>query len=143
MADNPEQGPTTGLTPHLTIRDRKGLEAVAFYKRALAATEAMQPLMADDGERIMHAHLIVNGASLMLADDWPEMRGGTASPPPAAVTLHLQVDDADAWFDRAVEAGATDGMPPQDMFWGDRYGQFTDPFGHTWAVGARIEGEAK
>jgi PhnB protein len=98
-------------------------------------------MLAEDGERIMHAHLLLNGGSLMLADDWPEMRGGVASAPPASVTLHLQVDDADAWFARAIAAGATATMPPQDMFWGDRYGRLQDPFGHTWAIGARIAGE--
>ena len=137
---HPDQGPATGLTPHLTIRDRRGGEAVEFYRRAFAAEPAMTPLLAEDGARIVHAHLRINGGSLMLADDWPEMRGGMASAPPASVTLHLQVDDADAWFARAVAAGATAVMPPQDMFWGDRYGQLCDPFGHTWAIGAPIEG---
>ena len=77
---------------------------------------------------------------MRLADDWPAMRGGTPTPPPAAVTLHLQVDDADAWFARAVAAGATATMPPEDMFWGDRYGRLQDPFGHSWAVGSTIGG---
>ena len=138
---HPEQGPSTGLTPHLTIRDRRGAEAVAFYGRAFAAREAMPPMLAEDGERIMHAHLLLNGGSLMLADDWPEMCDGVASAPPASVTLHLQVEDADAWFERAIAAGAIATMPPQDMFWGDRYGRLQDPFGHTWAIGARIAGE--
>ena len=137
---HPDQGPATGLTPHLTIPDRRGAEAVAFYGRAFAAEPAMEPLLAEDGARIMHAHLRINGGSVMLADDWPEMRGGTPTPPPAAVTLHLQVDDADAWFARAVAAGATATMPPEDMFWGDRYGRLHDPFGHSWAVGSTIGG---
>jgi PhnB protein len=140
---HPEQGPAGGLTPHLTIRDRRGGEAIEFYRRAFAAESAMEPMLAEDGARIMHAHLRVNGGSVMLADDWPEMRGGVASPPPASVTLHLQVDDADAWFERAIEAGATATMPPQDMFWGDRYAQLRDPFGHSWAIGARIEGDKR
>ena len=134
-----EQGPTTGLTPHITIRDRRGSEAVEFYGRAFAATPAMAPMLADDGERIMHAHLLINGGSLMLADDWPEMCGGVPTPSPAAVALHLQVDDADAWHARAVAAGATATMPPEDMFWGDRYGRLTDPFGHTWSIGSPIK----
>ena len=138
---HPDQGRTAGLTPHLTIPDRRGTEAVAFYERAFAATPAMAPMLADDGARIMHAHLRINGDSVMLADDWPEMRGGAPTPPPAAVMLHLQEDDADAWYDRAISAGATATLPPQDMFWGDRYGQLRDPFGHTWAIGARIQGE--
>ena len=86
------------------------------------------------------AHLIVNGASLMMHDDFPEYTGG-AMPPPSGVTLHLQVDDTDAWYDRAVAAGAAPHMPPADMFWGDRYAQVTDPFGHTWSIGTPVKGE--
>ena len=78
-------------------------------------------------------HLVVNGASLMLNDDFPEYRG-MPSDPPGAFTLHLQVDDADAWFDRAVEAGAEVLKTLADMFWGDRYGQVVDPFGFTWSI---------
>lgn len=132
------QGPTTGLTPHLSIRDGRAGEAIEFYKAAFAAHEATR-MSAEDGKRLMHAHLIINAASLMLADDFPEYRGGGgAASAPAGVTLHLQVEDADAWFDRAVAAGAEVRMPLADMFWGDRYGQLADPFGHVWAVGAPV-----
>jgi PhnB protein len=137
----PEQGPTGGLTPHISIGDRRAREAVDFYERAFAAERAMEPMPAQDGERIMHAHLRINGGSLMLADDFPEH--GHAPQTPGAVMLHLQVDDADAWFDRAVTAGATPLMPPTDMFWGDRYGQIRDPFGHSWSIGSPITGEAQ
>lgn len=136
MPDQPEQGPTSGLTPHLTIRDGRAAEAIDFYARAFGATEQTR-IPADDGKRLMHAHLIVNGASLMLNDDFPEYRGGPTAAP-SAVTLHLQVDDADRWFERAVGAGATVSMPIGDQFWGDRYGQVTDPFGHSWSIGAPI-----
>jgi PhnB protein len=137
MTDKPDLGPTTGVTPHLAILNRRGREAVDFYERAFAATRVMEPMPAEDGERIMHAYLHLNGGSVMLADDFPEF--GHASNPPGAVTLHLQVDDTDAWFDRAVAAGATVKMAPADMFWGDRYGQVVDPFGHTWAFGSPLE----
>ena len=136
MPDQPEQGPTSGLTPHLTIRDGRAAEAIDFYARAFGATEQTR-IPADDGKRLMHAHLIVNGASLMLNDDFPEYRGGPTAAP-SAVTLHLQVDDADRWFERAVGAGATVSMPIGDQFWGDRYGQVTDPFGHSWSIGAPL-----
>ena len=136
MQNQDEQGPTTGLTPHLTIRDGRAAEAIDFYARAFGATERMR-IPADDGKRLMHAHLTVNGGSLMLNDDFPEYRGGPTAAP-SAVTLHLQVDDADRWFERAVTAGATVSMPLADQFWGDRYGQVTDPFGHAWSIGAPV-----
>jgi len=62
-----------------------------------------------------------------------------ALPEPAGAILHLQVDDADAWFERAVRAGAHAPMPLEDQFWGDRYGHVKDPFGHTWSIGAPIK----
>jgi PhnB protein len=133
------QGPTTGLTPHLAIPDKRGAEAIDFYGKAFGATEQAR-MLADDGVRLMHAHLIVNGASLMMHDDFPEYTGG-AMAPPSGVTLHLQVDDTDAWYNRAIAAGATPRMPPEDMFWGDRYAQVTDPFGHTWSIGTPVKGE--
>jgi PhnB protein len=74
----------------------------------------------------------------MLSDDFPEYRGGQPAPAPASVTLHLQVDDADRWWNRAVEAGAAVTMPIADQFWGDRYGHLKDPFGHSWSIGAPI-----
>lgn len=128
-----EQGPTTGLTPHLTISSGRAAEAIDFYARAFGATEQMR-MPADDGKRLMHAHLTINGSSLMLNDDFPEYRGGKAEGAPAGLTLHLQVDDADRWFERAKQAGATETMALQDMFWGDRYGQVTDPFGYRWSI---------
>ena len=133
------QGPTTGLTPHLAIPDKRGAEAIDFYGKAFGATEQAR-MLADDGVRLMHAHLIVNGASLMMHDDFPEYTGG-AMAPPSGVTLHLQVDDTDAWYDRAIAAGSTPRMSPEDMFWGDRYAQVIDPFGHAWSIGTPVKGE--
>ncbi len=79
----------------------------------------------------------------MLADDFPEFHGGKATPKPAGVALHLQVDDADKWWARAVKAGAKVKMPLADMFWGDRYGQVADPFGHVWSIAAPVKKAAK
>lgn len=135
MATENPQGPATGLTPHLQIGDSRAAEAIDFYVAAFGATEMVRQA-AEDDVRLMHAHLHVNGASLMLHDEFPEYvseaeaDGGS----PRGVTLHLQVDDADAWFARAVAAGATVSMPLADMFWGDRYGQVKDPFGHKWSI---------
>jgi PhnB protein len=130
-----EQGPLGGVTPHLVVNDAPA--AIDFYKQAFAATEYLR-MLADDGKRVMHAHLGINGGSVMLHDDFPEYRGGAPLPEVAGVTMHLQVDDTDAWFDRAIAAGASVTMAPEDMFWGDRYAQVKDPFGHSWAFGATI-----
>src|SRR5204863_7597637 len=82
---------------------------------------------------VMHAQLKIGNSMLMIANEFPPMclspktRGGTS------VTLHLYVENADAVFERAVKAGCTVKMPISDQFWGDRYGQLEDPFGHQWS----------
>jgi PhnB protein len=134
MDQHEQQGPLNGVTPHLTISDNRAAEAIDFYKAAFDAEELLR-MPGQDGKRLIHVHLKINGGSLMLNDDFPEYRGHPAGAP-ASVTLHLQVDDADRWFERAVGAGATAVMGPSDMFWGDRYGQARDPFGHLWSIGA-------
>ena len=132
--DASEQGPGGGVTAHLTIRDGKAAQAIDFYKQAFGAEEAMRH-MADDGQRIMHAHLKLNGGSVMLNDDFPEMMGAPSNAP-ASFVLHLQVPNADAAWERALGAGAEVRFPLADQFWGDRYGQ--DPFGHKWSIGAPV-----
>ena len=124
-----------GLTPYLTIRGGRGAEALAFYEKAFGA-KALFSNLAPDGKRIFHGRFEVNSAQVFFSDDFPDMRGGAEAPAPAGLTLHLQVDDADAWAERAVAAGAELSMPVMDMFWGDRYGQLRDPFGHSWSVGS-------
>lgn len=128
-----EQGPTAGVTPHLTIPSKGGQAALEFYARAFGAEE-LDRRYAEDGERILHAHLRINGASVMLNDEFPEYHGA-ANVRPAGVTLHLQVADPDAWWARAMGAGAEPVMAMEDQFWGDRYGQLRDPFGHNWSIG--------
>ena len=136
MERDEAQEPQTGLTPHLTIRDRRAAEAIDFYRTAFGAEELMRHA-SDDG-RLMHAHLTINGSSLMMHDDFPEHGGASPAAEPAGVMLHLQVDDADGWWRRAVDAGATVTMELADQFWGDRYGQLQDPFGHRWSIGAPV-----
>ena len=126
-----------GVVPHLTIRDNRASEAVDFYTKAFGATESGRH-MAEDGKRILHAHLDLNGGPLMLNDDFPEMGGGQGSPPPAGVGLHIDVADADAAWDRALAAGASVRFPLDNQFWGQRYGQVTDPFGHIWSIGGPV-----
>ncbi len=134
--DHNAQGPTTGVTPHLTIPSRGGQAAIEFYTRAFGATE-LRRMLAEDGERLMHAHLTINGASVMLNDEFAEFNGETDITP-KGVTIHLQVDDADEWWNRALAAGGVPLFPLADQFWGDRYGQLRDPFGHTWSIGAPV-----
>jgi PhnB protein len=124
--------PLRGVTPYLTVRGAS--DAVEFYKRAFGAIE-LQRMPAQDGKRLMHCHLKINGADVMMSDEFPEHGFGLGSGP-NGVTLHLAVDDADKWYQRAVDAGATVRMPIADAFWGDRYGQIQDPFGHTWSIGS-------
>lgn len=128
MADTPT---LSGLTPYVSIDG--AAKAIEFYKAAFAATEHARHQMGDDDTRIMHAHLEINGAPLYLCDFFPDH----GYPPVAAqgFNLHLQVADAQTWFDRAAAAGATVLMPLKVQFWGDTYGQLKDPFGVTWAIG--------
>jgi len=135
--DQSNQGPAGGITAHLTINGNRGAEAIDFYSKAFGAEEIGRH-MADDGKRIMHAHLKLNGGSLMLNDDFPEF-GHNTSAEPSGVTLHLQVPDADAAWQRALDAGAEERFPLADQFWGDRYGQVKDPFGFTWSIGAPVK----
>jgi PhnB protein len=133
MPRREQQGPEGGVTPHIVIRDRRAAEAIDFYKKAFGARELAR-VPSEDG-RVMHCHLLINGGSLMLNDDFPEYRGRPSNEP-EGVTLHLQVKDADAAWTQAVSAGASVTMRLQDQFWGDRYGQLQDPFGHRWSIAA-------
>jgi PhnB protein len=130
-----KQSPGGGLTPHITIRDGRAAEAIDFYQKAFGAEEQSRH-PSDDG-RLMHAHLNINGGSLMMHDDFPEHSGGPASEP-AGTILHLEVDDADKWWNRALAAGAQAKFPLGNQFWGARYGQLSDPFGHIWSIGGPV-----
>ena len=119
------------VTPHLVCAGVA--EAMEFYKRAFGAVELMR-LRGRDG-RLMHGSIAIGGGRVMLVDETPEC--GALSPTSlkgTPVTVHLYVDDVDAFVGRAVKAGATLRMPATDMFWGDRYGVIVDPFGHSWSV---------
>lgn len=123
--------PTAKLIPHLVCRDASN--AVGFYQRALGA-EPQMLLHAPDG-KLMHGCLQINGTEVFIGDTCGVHEAPAPLPPGAPqVCLHLQVDDCDAVFQRAVDVGCTPTMQPEDMFWGDRYGMFQDPYGHTWSV---------
>ena len=121
----------TAVTPHLIVDG--AAQAIEFYKKAFGATEEMR-LPAPDG-KLMHARIRIGGAAVMLVDEMPHCNAlGPKSLKGSPVTIHLYVEDVDAVFARAVKAGAMSLMPPSDMFWGDRYGVVTDPFGHGWSI---------
>ncbi len=125
-----------GVVPHLVVEG--AVEALDFYKKALGATEVMR-MPAEDGKRLLHAEIRINGARVFLVDSFPEhdCHGGKISAPKqlggTAVLMHLEVSDCDEAVKRAAAAGATVIMPPWDAFWGARYAQVVDPFGHAWS----------
>ena len=119
------------LTPHLTCANAAA--AIDFYKAAFGAVE-LSRLPGPQG-KLMHAMVRIGDSPLMLVDENPEW--GLLGPKAlkgSPVVIHLYVEDADAVVARAVAAGAKVTMPLADMFWGDRYGQLEDPFGHRWSV---------
>jgi len=120
-----------GVVPYLSVGG--ATKAAEFYAKAFGAREvARHPV--DEQGRTMHIHLHINGGSVMLSDPYPEY--GHPLKEPQSFVLHLHVDDVDAWWNRAVEAGAEIVLPLQVMFWGDRYGQLRDPFGVIWSLAA-------
>ena len=123
------------LTPHLVCRGAAA--AIDFYGRAFDAIEQFR-LPGPDG-RLVHACVLIGDSQLFLVDEMPEHGAlGPRALKGSPVTIHLQVQDADATFARAVQAGATVSMPLADMFWGDRYGRVTDPFGHSWSIATHV-----
>ncbi len=138
MSDTP---PLPPVTPHLTVSDAKA--AILFYQQAFDAHETLR-MDAEDGKRLMHAALALNGGVVMLCDDFPEFNNGRRKAPGpdggTGVTIHLSVPDVDAVVARAVAAGAKTLMEPADMFWGERYAQVRDPFGHEWSLGGPVKG---
>ena len=131
----------TGLIPHLVVKG--AAQAIEFYKTGLGAEEICR-MPGPDG-RLMHAALKIGEAYLFLCDDFPEYCGGTSRAPsgPSPVTLHLNVTCADTAIASAAKAGATVTMSAEDMFWGDRYGQIIDPFGHAWSFSNPLTAEQK
>jgi uncharacterized glyoxalase superfamily protein PhnB len=121
------------VTPFLSLKNCT--KAIKFYKEAFGAKE-IEVNGSPDG-KIMHAVLQIGNSLIMMADEFPESKCGISSPHSlkgSTAMLHLYVEDADAVFNKAVKAGAKVIRPMADQFWGDRYGQFEDPFGHLWSV---------
>jgi uncharacterized glyoxalase superfamily protein PhnB len=119
------------LTPHLVCEG--AAQAMDFYQQAFGAVELGR--MPGPGGKIMHGTMRIGDSVMMLVDAFPDFgSNGPLALKGSPVVIHLYVEDADAAFARAVEAGATPVMPLADMFWGDRYGVLVDPFGHKWAI---------
>ena len=119
------------LTPYLTCKGAS--DAIEFYKKAFNAVEISRA--PDKSGKLMNAMIRIGNSALMLMDEMPEMKAfGPKSLNGSPVTIHLQVEDVDDVVKQAVAAGATLIMPATDMFWGDRYAQLEDPFGHHWSV---------
>jgi PhnB protein len=125
-----------GITPYLQVTNTG--DAIAWYQRVFGAKEVRARLVAPDGT-CMNAEIEIGGTRLMLADEMPEM--GSTSPATlegTSVVLDLHVADADAVFQRALDAGAEQIYPLADQFYGDRAGRVRDPFGHHWIIATRV-----
>ena len=126
----------TTVTPYLTIRG--AAKAIDFYKQAFGAKELFR-MPGPDG-KIVHAEILVGDSHIMIADE----SGSTETKAPQTLNgstagIFLYLPDVDASFKQAVKAGAKENMPLQNMFWGDRFGKLTDPFGHKWMLASRVE----
>ena len=123
------------VTPHLVCA--RAADAIEFYKKAFNAVETGR--LAGPQGKLLHAMIRIGDSAVMLVDEMPEWGAlGPKALKGSPVTIHLYVEDVDAFVKRAVGAGAKITMPLEDMFWGDRYCKFEDPFGHRWSVATHI-----
>ena len=124
------------LTPHLVCRNAK--QAIEFYQKAFNAEIVRVHYLADGS--VMHAELKIGDSILMLGEEYPDWN--VLSPQSlgnSAVVIHIYTEDVDSVYKQAVSAGCTGAMPVMDQFWGDRYGQVVDPFGHRWSIATHKE----
>jgi uncharacterized glyoxalase superfamily protein PhnB len=133
---SPNKETFMSIVPHLTISDGKAVEAAAFYTALFGAREGRR-VVGQDGKRLMHCELEFAGGVLFLADEFRD--GAAAKPALSAVFVGMSKPaDVDALAAKAKSLGATMTLEPADMFWGDRFAMFTDPFGHSWQTGAAL-----
>ena len=136
MSVNPIPSGYPRVTPYLSVNG--GAAAIEFYSQVFGAAERMR--MPGPGDTIGHAELQLGDSVIMLADEAVDI--GFRSPKTlggSPVIISVYVDDVDAVVERAVQAGATLLRPVEDQFYGDRSGQFEDPFGHRWSVASHVE----
>jgi PhnB protein len=126
--------------PHLIVND--GMAALKFYQEVFGG-ELGHNMMAQDGKRLLHGEIIFEGHKLVVSDEFNAAEGGVCKMPQTlggtSVRITLQTDDAGLVFERAIARGARVIMPVQDMFWGARYGQIEDPFGHIWGINQQLK----
>jgi PhnB protein len=124
------------VTPYLAVEDAAG--AIEYYKKAFGASERVR--MDAPGGKIGHAELEIGDSLVMLSDPFPQ---SSAKPPnevgAATSSIFMYVEDVDAAVKKAVDAGATIVMEPEDQFWGDRFGTIKDPYGHIWGIATHVE----
>ena len=128
------------FVPHLIVSD--GMAALKFYQEVLGAEQG-HTMMAPDGKRVMHGELALDGHKIFISDEFTAEEGGSCAAPKtlggSCVRIMLMTDNADAVVERAVARGAKVIKPVQDMFWGARYGQIVDPFGHQWGINQQLK----
>jgi PhnB protein len=128
------------FVPHLIVSN--GMAALKFYREVFGATEGHN-MMAPDGKRLMHGELELDGHKFFVSDEFTAAEGGNCQTPETlggtSVRITLMTDDADGVFERAVARGAKVIMPLQNMFWGARYGQLLDPWGHNWGINQQLQ----
>ena len=127
------------LTPNLVVQNAAA--AIDFYKKAFGATE-IERFPGPDG-KVMHAELKIGDSVIFVNDAMGKLAASAEAGASNPMYLHLYVPDADTIFNRAVTAGARVEMPLQNMFWGDRYGKLTDPFGQQWGIATHVEDVAR
>ena len=126
----------TAVTPHLVIKG--AAEAIEFYKKAFGAKEESRLAMPDGS--IGHAQIRIGDAAIMIGEEAPDWGAvGPKALKGSPVTIHLYVEDADAFAAKAAKAGCKVTAPVDYMFWGDRYGKLEDPFGHHWSVATFVK----
>ena len=123
------------ITPALTCKGAG--RAIDFYKQVFGATEIVR--MPGPGGLIMHAELRIGDSVIFVSDEIPGMSAAPSGSSINPIYLFLYTQDVDSVFNRAVAAGCKTTMPLMNMFWGDRYGKFNDPFGHSWGVATHVE----
>lgn len=136
------EGRKNVVIPHIVVDDAS--KALSFYESAFGAQVLAKHTMPPPDGRVMHSEVKILGSLFFVVDDFHDWRGGKKLTPLALggspCTFHFSVEDVDAVFSTAVKAGCKAKMEPADQFWGDRYAQVTDPFGHEWAFSTPLKG---